>query len=227
MCTVTYVPKYEGYILTSNRDETLLRATLPPEKREWAGRVITCPIDIQAGGTWIGHDDRGNTLCLLNGADENFIPQSHYTDSRGQVILNYLGCDLSEDFWEHYSLKQTAPFTLVVVKNFRSELMVVKWNGIQLEKVNLDMFGTYIWSSATLYNTEQRKNRAKWWQKWCDDYKNMSPSDVWSFHNSHHGDDRECDVLMERINGLKTVSITQIVCSKNECSMQYEDLVHP
>ncbi|NDC40852.1 MAG: hypothetical protein EBZ77_04755, partial [Chitinophagia bacterium] len=54
MCTVTYLPLDNGHILTSNRDEQLLRqAAAPPELIEGKTGGILFPRDGKAGGTWI------------------------------------------------------------------------------------------------------------------------------------------------------------------------------
>jgi hypothetical protein len=52
MCTVTYLPlKDNNFILTSNRDETPLRKTIPPKTYVESGVELIYPKDELAGGT--------------------------------------------------------------------------------------------------------------------------------------------------------------------------------
>ena len=54
MCTVTYLPlENDGFILTSNRDESPMRKTIPPKKYLENGVELAYPKDQLAGGTWI------------------------------------------------------------------------------------------------------------------------------------------------------------------------------
>jgi hypothetical protein len=92
MCTVTIVPLRladgpAGFRLASNRDE--LRSRPParppavyPVGEGWAGM----PIDPQGGGTWIGINDRGLAMTLLNAGDREGGPPPSSARSRGLVI---------------------------------------------------------------------------------------------------------------------------------------------
>ncbi len=72
MCTVTYLPLgNNNFILTSNRDETPLRKTIPPKEYDENGVELTYPKDELAGGTWIGLSDKNRLVCLLNGGFKN------------------------------------------------------------------------------------------------------------------------------------------------------------
>ncbi|MGQ0552782.1 MAG: NRDE family protein [Planctomycetota bacterium] len=70
MCTVTFVPGLVGggYLLASNRDESPRRVpALAPYARQLGGRLVLAPRDGEAGGSWIGVDEQGRALCVLNG----------------------------------------------------------------------------------------------------------------------------------------------------------------
>ncbi len=53
MCTVTFVPTQNGYILTSSRDEQKARSTIFPKKYSIANKTLIFPKDELSGGTWI------------------------------------------------------------------------------------------------------------------------------------------------------------------------------
>ena len=69
MCTVSFIPvSNEHIILTSNRDERVNRATLPPVAEVVEDTTVFFPKDEEAGGTWFAAGDNGRVCCLLNGA---------------------------------------------------------------------------------------------------------------------------------------------------------------
>ena len=86
MCTVSFLPLENGFILTSNRDERALRkkAIFPSYQESKAGTVIF-PQDGEAGGTWFATADT-RMICLLNGAFKSHEKQPPYRHSRGKVV---------------------------------------------------------------------------------------------------------------------------------------------
>lgn len=67
MCTVTWTRTSGGYHLFMNRDELWTRGVAEgPALREGGAVRYLAPIDSDAGGTWIGVNAYGVTLCLLN-----------------------------------------------------------------------------------------------------------------------------------------------------------------
>ncbi len=71
MCTVTFIGSKENeFILTSNRDEKILRETERPSIYRINSREVAFPKDKLAGGTWIAMGGSGVVCCLLNGAFE-------------------------------------------------------------------------------------------------------------------------------------------------------------
>ena len=116
MCTVTFLPKGEnGYILTSNRDETPKRAASPPQAYDVHGIAVTFPKDPLAGGTWIACDKQRFTLCLLNGAFEKHSHRPPYALSRGLMLLDFFKYNDAESFQIGYDFEGIEPFTLIIV----------------------------------------------------------------------------------------------------------------
>ena len=67
MCTVTVVPDGRGVRLVCNRDEQRTRpAASPPQIHALGARRAVFPLDPQGGGTWIGVNDAGLVVALLN-----------------------------------------------------------------------------------------------------------------------------------------------------------------
>lgn len=85
MCTVTFLPGPKGYRLGMNRDESLSRVQgLPPQRTEVAGRTVLAPSE-PGGGTWIGLNDCGTCLALINWYSVSRRATGK-TVSRGEII---------------------------------------------------------------------------------------------------------------------------------------------
>lgn len=95
MCTLSWLRHPGGYELYCSRDERLQR--LParaPEPLLAGGLRALAPVDGEAGGTWIGVNERGLTLCLLNGyppAVPGPDPGPRAYTSRGLLLQALLG----------------------------------------------------------------------------------------------------------------------------------------
>jgi hypothetical protein len=67
---------------------------MPPVWREFGGRAAILPIDPLSGGTWIGVNDAGLVLCLLNATNRDLaaLPRPGALRSRGEIIPSLLDC---------------------------------------------------------------------------------------------------------------------------------------
>ena len=66
MCSVSFLPREDGFVLAMNRDERLSRASaLPPEVFERDGLAMLYPREM-SGGTWIGVNSAGAAFSLIN-----------------------------------------------------------------------------------------------------------------------------------------------------------------
>src|SRR3569833_371997 len=118
MCTVTYVPLKNGCIITSNRDEKVMRGkALFPQAYKVNNKLVVYPKDPDAGGTWIGMTKSGHAAVLLNGALVKHQPQPPYQKSRGLVLLDILSADSPCMEFFHLRLRHIEPFTLVMVED--------------------------------------------------------------------------------------------------------------
>src|SRR5689334_25262090 len=83
MCTLTFIPKPQGYLLGMNRDEQLTReVALAPASVNMPAVQAVYPRE-SSGGTWIGSNSSGVTFSLLN---QNPGPQLFVKQrSRGEI----------------------------------------------------------------------------------------------------------------------------------------------
>lgn len=99
MCTLTFIPGLPGggYLLGVNRDESPQRATAaPPTVQQFGARQVIAPRDPDGGGTWIGVDDSGHCIAILNG-DRVLPPGMLPNEVGGLVSRGLLVHDLLED----------------------------------------------------------------------------------------------------------------------------------
>ncbi|HTE06715.1 MAG TPA: NRDE family protein [Planctomycetota bacterium] len=93
MCTLTFVPGLPlgGYLIAHNRDEANARGPgLPPRVERFGDATVMAPRDSDAGGTWIGVDDRGRCLAILNGDGVAAAPAPADARSRGLLVAELL-----------------------------------------------------------------------------------------------------------------------------------------
>ena len=99
-----------------------------------------------------------------------------------------------------------------------------------MEKKNIlrtiDKALPHIWSSVTLYSKEAQEFRENWFNKFLSENLNsISPQKVFEFHSAKHTSDHAINIIMDRAEGLRTVSITQIVQNGTGSFMEYSDLL--
>lgn len=227
MCTVSYIKHQSGFILTSNRDELSSRPTLAPKIYEEVGQQLIYPKDKVAGGTWIASSDLNVSVCLLNGAFEKHKRQLPYNRSRGQVLKERFQFDSNQEFIDNVDLENVEPFTLLMIDHNilnAIDFKVLVWDESQKHAYIVDSSTPQIWASATLYTEKQRTNRKKWFESFLEQTQKVDHDSLMNFHTGSFTDDKSEDIVMQRTDDLKTISVTQINISKNSKSFLYKDL---
>ena len=226
MCTVTYIPLAEDdFILTSNRDETPLRKTIPPETYNENGLQITYPKDKLAGGTWIGVSSLHRVICLLNGAFEKHEREKRYRLSRGVVVKNLLTCEDVVTEIESFDYNGIEPFTLISVdwKNERIAHEFV-WDG-KTKHVQVLEGDNHIWSSSPLYDSNMKKERHSWFEDFAETHQPYTQESLIEFHQSERKEDPKNSIRMKRLF-VETVSTTSIRKKGKEIDLRYFDYLN-
>lgn len=135
MCTVSWARTASGYELFCNRDE---RKTRPPA---WTPRVrarhgvqFIAPIDGESGGSWIGVNQFGLTLALLNRYDTPPGPPRDEYLSRGWLLLDLLDSVSPQHVQERLRARRLTafqPFTLAAVPVHKAARLFA-WDGSRL-----------------------------------------------------------------------------------------------
>lgn len=222
MCTVSYIPISKGFILSSNRDESPARAINHLDKEKINGQDVIFPKDTK-GGSWLFLSERGQVICVLNGA---FIKHSHtppYKKSRGLIAKSYFTYSSPKDFFQNIDLSGIEPFTLIVVDAGR--LYEFRWDESTKYIQRLNPEEAHIWSSSTLYTPEMQKQRKKWFDNYLENHDEMSISDARYIHRKGNVGDPTQDYVMNRNNIVCTVSISHVLVSGKEKRFEFSDII--
>ena len=225
MCTVTYFPLgNNNFILTSNRDETPLRKTIPPKNYIENDVELTYPKDALAGGTWIGTSDKKRLVCLLNGGFEKHKRNEYYKMSRGVLVKKILTNKDAIAFITDFDFTDIEPFTLVFV-DWNNNLLAYElvWDGYKKHFTKLPDTPK-IWSSSTLYSQEMKQLRKDWFANFLIENNTYEQQKIIAFHKNETLGTVETSLKMKRAF-VETVSVTSVKKTGTETTMEYLDFV--
>lgn len=224
MCTVSYISSNTGSIITSNRDEHTSRPiAFRPQEEIINNYKIIYPKDPKAGGTWFAIREDGMAVVLLNGAFQKHTPFGKYRMSRGLVLLEIISNDQPDIHFFNMDLIRIEPFTLILYDG--KQLLEIRWDGKSKHWKKLDVNENYIWSSVTLYNKKATRQREHLFNEFLREKKWVNENSIVDFHMGHDND-FENGFVIDRNDGLKTVSITQAVFNEEELSLSHIDLIN-
>lgn len=225
MCTVTYLPLgNNNFILTSNRDESPRRRTIPPKKYDENGVTLTYPKDELAGGTWIGLSEKNRLVCLLNGGFTKHKRNESYRMSRGVIVKEILTADDAMAHINNYNFENIEPFTIVLVDwNTQLETYELVWDGETKHFKKLNQT-PHIWSSSTLYDEEMKQLRRTWFADWLTEQDTFQQENILTFHKDDKKGTAGTSLKMKRPN-VETVSITSVEKITDNVEVTYLDFL--
>ncbi len=223
MCTVTVVASVNKIIITSNRDEKIIRPAIEPKNYLINNKNIIFPKDPKAGGTWYAVSETGSILVLLNGAAEKHELKTTYGRSRGLIVLDLISSESVYKAWNEINLDTIEPFTLVFFE--ANQLSQFRWNGSEKETIDLAISKPHIWSSSTLYPKEIRAKRANWFKEFLNKNNTISENEMYDFHRNTETENAQNGLVINRNNEMKTLSITQSVIESNKITVLHHDLI--
>ena len=226
MCTVSIVPRHEGFRLVCNRDELDTRpAAAPPARHEIPPRVATFPTDSMSGGTWIGVNDKGLAMTILNRTDTAGARRTA-PRSRGLIVPSLLVYDRARAaVAATASLDPSAyePFHLVVTDG--TEAGLVSSDGHEASTRWFPLVQPVLFTSSGLGDALVEGPRRRLFERLV-----LGAEDSWldgqsRFHRHRWPGQPELSVWMERPDA-RTVSRSVIdVASNGEIDFFYESLV--
>jgi len=216
MCTLSWLPQDDGYLLCFNRDERLSRSPgLPPAGRVAEGVRYLAPRDGEFGGTWLAVNEFGLTLCLLNlYGVADYMPPAR-PQSRGLVVLDLAAYPTGFAAMAALggrSLADVQPFSLVGVEP-EGPALIAEWNGRRLRGRTHEPAGLVLTSSSASEPEVAMSRRALFAEAGP-----MSPALLRTLHRSHLPERGRRSVCMHR-EEAETQSFTEVAVSGGTVSL--------
>jgi hypothetical protein len=221
MCTLSWWITESQRGVFFNRDELRTRTHgLPPRLiTTESGKKILMPLDPDAGGTWIGVNEEGLIVAVLN----NY---PHYQNSingqrsRGQLVVDLLSqsnsAEACMEALECLSLKKYRGFLLFAMDRF-AEPLARSWDGGSLATLTLGGVG----GMHTLTTSSVRHED-------CRDFRHALLGDprrertlLYEKHSYFHFEDSALGPVMVRADAA-TDSITEITLHAEKAQMQFQ-----
>lgn len=155
MCTLTFIPRPNGYFVAMNRDEQHSRArSFPPRIFNHA----IYPYEPGTNGTWLAVNSRGITLALLNKNEDGPLPVK--LRSRGELIPALISASSLADVQRlllEVGFKGMWPFRLIAISPDSRE--ICEWSrGTDLSKSHYDWQPRH-WFSSGMSDIEAHRIR--------------------------------------------------------------------
>lgn len=225
MCFVSFIPHNDGFLLGSNRDEHRDRKpALLPEVLETSPGLVAMPLDGKAGGTWIALRNDGIAAVLLNGAFINHQRAASYRHSRGLIIPEIMQASNPALAFRQFNLLNLEPFTLIMAG---FQLTEWRWDGALLHSKELPADQSFCWSSATLYDGVQQKLRETWFRQAMGNGQISSADTLLKWQSTGGYGPKNTDIVLDREDGIRTISTTVVSVFKNTLEMAYQDYLRP
>jgi hypothetical protein len=221
MCTVSFLPRRSGFMLAMNRDEQTSRARAVGPRRQWTGSRNALYPSEPGGGTWIGINDAGLTLALINWYAK---PQRDRAlcVSRGIVIPHLLAAD---DFagvgvlLSDLPMALINPFRLIAVSLADRAVREWRWDGKILE-CRRHGWKRRHWFSSGYDEALVNRKRAGVARIAAAAKSAQTPAWLRQLHRSHQPERGAFSVCMHR-QDARTVSYTEIVTTGRKAQMRY------
>jgi hypothetical protein len=224
MCTLTFVPTDDGYLVGMNRDELFIRpAALPPKLFERRGIEMVYPRE-PSDGTWIVCNGRGNLLGLLNWNRSESRNLGEKPRTRGLVIPELLGMTDSSTTDTHFQqMNLDGLFSFRLVGVFLTEKVINewRWDGTTRQILRLSWARKH-WFSSSLSDSYAEKERGRTCAAAAGEPAAGSEGWLRGLHRSHLPAPGPFSVCVHRPDAA-TVSYTEVRCGGAQISMDYLD----
>jgi hypothetical protein len=215
MCTVSFLPMEQGFALAMNRDEKKSRVAGEKPRKQRTGRHFSLHPSEPGGGTWIGINQGGLALALINWHAQK--PNEHARFSRGIVVPHLLAAENLEraaKLFASLPLEHLNPFRLIAVSRSERALMEGRWDGHCLD-LSQKAWARAHWFSSGLDEMGVTRARAK-----IADWTNGTLSHLRRLHGSHQPERGAFSVCMHR-DDAETVSYTEVLADREGARMRH------
>jgi hypothetical protein len=220
MCTLTFIPKPQGYLLGMNRDERLTRElALAPVPITTASLPAVYPRE-SGGGTWIGSNAAGITFALLN---QNPGPQASVKErSRGEIIPALMESPHFSEAMRRFQqtdLRRLLPFVLVGIFPAEQIISQCQWDGNELKFLRIGWDVRHWFSSGVSDEMARKVRGSTCYESWR---RRDAGSAEWlrGLHASHSPVRGSFSICVHRPDAA-TVSYTEVAYGGGELTMRY------
>lgn len=224
MCTVTWLLQKNGYQIFFNRDELKTRRIAhPPAMGKLNGVNYIAPTDADAGGSWLGVNQFGLSLGLLNyyhGRMNHSDPAKEYI-SRGLLLTSLVDSTTQSEVIQHLNrldLHNYRPFILVIWEPGKT-VAACTWDHSR-ETVQIEKNAILPLTSSSFNAGQVIGDRRVLFQKLASDYHKMDTDFLFSFHQSHLPEAGPYSVCMHR-EDAHTVSFSRIIVTPEKIEFHY------
>jgi hypothetical protein len=219
MCSVSFVPREDGFVLAMNRDELISRVpALPPRVHHRGELAVLCPSE-PSGGTWIGISSVGMAFSLLNWHSQPDRPGEDLI-SRGEVVRALLSggsSSASALILKELSLMRMNPFRLIVVS--LPERSLTEWSsGTEALTSKVHPWKRQHWFSSGFDEAWAIQVRRRVCAQFPGDLEDLTT--LRKLHASHQPIAGPFSLCMHREDAA-TVSYTEISVRDHTASMSY------
>ena len=211
---MTWLRSAGGWELFANRDEQRARLpALPPAVQERDGVRLLAPVDADAQGTWIGVNEHGVGLCLLNGRSRRDEEGANGFRSRGLLVQDLLVArDLDEVATRlaRENLDRYRGLFLLALGIDQAPVLHA-WDGRALSRDD-DPAQPLVSSSRD--TEEARRHREHVWRALHADGGTPSGTSLTRFLRSHEPEPGPWSVCMHR-EDARTVSASHVVAREH------------
>jgi hypothetical protein len=221
MCTLTFIPKPQGYLLGMNRDERLTRElALAPVITTTTTNLNAAYPRESSGGTWIGSNSAGITFALLNQNSGAYARMKER--SRGEIIPTLLGASRFPEAmrrFQHIDLHGMMPFLLVGFFSAEQIISQCRWDGRELEFTRLGWDIRHWFSSGVSDEMASKVRGNTSFEAWR---RRDAASAEWlrGLHASHSPTRGSFSICVHRPDAA-TVSYTEVAYGSDELIMRY------
>ncbi|HEX7232438.1 MAG TPA: NRDE family protein, partial [Candidatus Binatia bacterium] len=160
MCTLAvYFRAFDDFplIIAANRDEHYDRPSAPPSVLDTTPKIISGR-DLRAGGTWLGFNERGLVVAILNRHSNDGPPLLPSGRSRGALCMDLLMQNSVSDaaaFLKEHRIHYN-PFTLLFADPIAAYVAHNEGQAILTQKLGT---GLHVFSSAADFELHSSKAR--------------------------------------------------------------------
>jgi hypothetical protein len=221
MCTVSFVPNENGFLLGMNRDESRFRPiALPPQVHGGAGEFSVYPSE-PGGGTWIGMNNSGLCLALINWHAVPTCPVRRIV-SRGIVVKELIQSrttDLLCGLLRELPLERMPAFRLIAFSLRESVVREFRWDRNRVNAVSHRWEAKH-WFSSGLDEQLVEIARAEVCRQAWSESDAGELSWLRRLHRSHLPDRGGYSICMHREEAC-TVSYTEVMFRDSGGAMRY------